>query len=120
MCPQVFAPLKAKITALTSGDERGGGGRGGGAPYVGPMPEVGSVHEKCAVVSVKTFGVFVSLGEAFPGLEGLVHISELHSERIRNIAGFIEPGQVIDVKVLGISDDGKLKLSRKALLSETK
>lgn len=117
---EVFGPIKAKITALTSGDENGRGGGGRASTYSGPMPDVGSVHTKCEVVSVKTFGVFVSLGEAYPGLEGLVHISELHSERIRNIAGFIEPGQVIDVKVLGISDDGKLKLSRKALLAQGK
>jgi len=68
-------------------------------------------------MSVKTFGVFVALDqEAFPGLEGLVHISELHTERVRNIEGFILPGQVIDVKVLGHSDDGKMRLSRKATL----
>ena len=69
-------------------------------------------------MSVKNFGVFVALGDKYPGPEGLVHVSELHTERIRNIVGFIKPGQVIDVKVLGISDDGKLKLSRKALLED--
>ena len=84
----------------------------------GPLPEEGSVFEKCEVVSVKNFGVFVALGDAYPGLEGLVHISELHTERIRNIVGFIKPGQVLDVKVLGVSDDGKLKLSRKAYLED--
>jgi polyribonucleotide nucleotidyltransferase len=68
-------------------------------------------------MGVKEFGVFVALDPAaYPGLEGMVHISELHSERIRNIVGFIEEGQVIDVKVVGTSGDGKLKLSRKATL----
>jgi polyribonucleotide nucleotidyltransferase len=96
-----------------------GGGEGGGAKrvaYAGPMPAVGTLLAKCEVVSVKAFGVFVKLGDDYPGLEGLVHISELHTERIRNIEGFIEPGAIIDVKVLGLSDDGKLKLSRKATL----
>ena len=55
------------------------------------------------VTSVKNFGVFVSLGDEFPGLEGLVHISELHTERIRNINGFVKEGQRIDVKCLGAS-----------------
>lgn len=78
---------------------------------------MGTVFRKCVVMGVKEFGVFVALDPAaYPGLEGMVHISELHSERIRNIVGFIEEGQVIDVKVVGTSGDGKLKLSRKATL----
>ena len=99
-----------------------GQGRGSPRPvYSGALPEVDRVFRKCEVISVKNFGVFVSLDKAeFPGLEGLVHISELHTERVRNIVGFIEPGQVIDVKVLGMSDDGKLKLSRKAVLDDDK
>ena len=84
--------------------------------YEGPFPEVGSMFFKCEVMSVKNFGVFVKLGEDFPGLEGLVHISELHSERVRNINGFIKEGQLIDVKVLDVSE-GKLKLSRKAAMA---
>jgi len=84
--------------------------------YTGAFPEAGTLFKKCEVVSVKNFGVFVALGDGYPGLEGLVHVSELHTERVRNIAGFVKPGHVIDVKVLGVSDDGKLKLSRKACL----
>ena len=106
---------KAKVEALAL--EAGSGPRRKAA-YEGPMPELGAVFKKCEVVSVKNFGVFVKLGDDFPGLEGLVHISELHTERIRNIAGFVSEGQVIDVKVLGLSDDGKLKLSRKATISD--
>mmetsp|Transcript_10460 Transcript_10460/g.27705 ORF Transcript_10460/g.27705 Transcript_10460/m.27705 type:complete len:658 (+) Transcript_10460:555-2528(+) len=82
--------------------------------YDGPFPEEGRIFRKCEVVSVKNFGVFVSLGDEFPGLEGLVHVSELHTERIRNINGFVKEGQRIDVKCLGMAD-GKLKLSRKAV-----
>ena len=95
----------------------GGDGNGRRAAYEGPMPEVGTLMNKCEVVSVKAFGVFVKLGDEYPGLEGLVHISELHTERVRNIEGFIQPGATIDVKVIGLSDDGKLKLSRKAALA---
>jgi polyribonucleotide nucleotidyltransferase len=84
--------------------------------FEGPLPEAGRVFRKLQVVSVKAFGVFVALGDEFPGLEGLIHISELHTDRIRNIEGFIKPGHLLDVKVIGQSDDGKLKLSRKAVL----
>lgn len=60
----------------------------------------------------------MSLGEEYPGLEGLIHISELHTDRIRNIEGFVKPGQVLDCKVIGLSDDGRVKLSRKAFLAD--
>ena len=107
-----MAACVAKIEAIAG--EAAGAGR---PAYEGPMPPEGLVLRKVPVVSVKTFGVFVSLeGHGFPGLEGLVHVSELHTERIRNIAGFVKEGQVLDVKVIGLSPDGKLKLSRKATL----
>ena len=107
----------AKIVELTS-EATGGGGRKQRAAYDGPMPEVGSVYAS-EVVSIKTFGAFVSFGEAFPGLEGLCHISELAPDRVRNIEKFISVGDAFDVKVLAIDEDsGKLKLSRKAALAD--
>merc|ERR1712094_20271 len=77
----------AKILELTAEDGRGGG-RKQRAAYDGPMPEVGETYAS-EVVSIKTFGAFVSFGEAFPGLEGLCHISELAPDRVRNIEKFI-------------------------------
>ena len=85
---------------------------------VWPMPEVGETYAS-EVVSIKTFGAFVSFGEAFPGLEGLCHISELAPDRVRNIEKFISVGDAFDVRVLAIDEDsGKLKLSRKAALAD--
>ena len=105
----------AKILELTAEDARGAG-RKQRAAYDGPMPEVGETYAS-EVVSIKTFGAFVSFGEAFPGLEGLCHISELAPDRVRNIEKFISVGDAFDVKVLAIDEDsGKLKLSRKAAL----
>ena len=107
----------AKILELTAEDARGGG-RKQRAAYDGPMPEVGETYAS-EVVSIKTFGAFVSFGEAFPGLEGLCHISELAPDRVRNIEKFISVGDAFDVKVLAIDEDsGKLKLSRKAALAD--
>jgi len=86
--------------------------------YSGPLPEVGEEFFKSEVVSVKNFGLFVKLaGDKYPDLEGLVHISELHTERVQNIMGFMKPGNIIDVMVIGVKD-GKLSLSRKALLEK--
>ncbi len=84
----------------------------------GQLPAVGRVFLKCTVISVKNFGVFITLGDEFPGVEGLIHISELHTDRIRNIEGFVKPGSVVDAKVIGLSDDGtgRVRMSRKAYL----
>ena len=115
--PEQMEACAAKIVELTSEDAKGGG-RKQRAAYDGPMPEVGSVYAS-EVVSIKTFGAFVSFGEAFPGLEGLCHISELAPDRVRNIEKFISVGDAFDVKVLAIDEDsGKLKLSRKAALAD--
>lgn len=109
----VLEKAKAHIDAAFGPNS--GGPSGGEPAYSGPMPEVGTVFKGCEVTSVKNFGAFVALGDEFPGLEGLVHISELHTDRVRNIEAFVQPGHVMDVKVLGINDK-KVKLSRKALL----
>ena len=115
--PEQMEACAAKIVELTAEDAKGGG-RKQRAAYDGPMPEVGSVYAS-EVVSIKTFGAFVSFGEAFPGLEGLCHISELAPDRVRNIEKFISVGDAFDVKVLAIDEDsGKLKLSRKAALAD--
>ena len=115
--PEQMEACAAKIVELTSEDAKGGG-RKQRASYDCPMPEVGSVYAS-EVVSIKTFGAFVSFGEAFPGLEGLCHISELAPDRVRNIEKFISVGDAFDVKVLAIDEDsGKLKLSRKAALAD--
>jgi polyribonucleotide nucleotidyltransferase len=74
--------------------------------------EEGKVY-KGKIVSIVAFGVFV----AIYGQEGLCHISELSHERIEDIrkAGFKE-GQELEVKVLEVSKEGKIRLSHKALL----
>jgi len=78
-------------------------------------PKVGKIYERSKVVSVKDFGVFV---EITPGVEGLCHISELNDTFVKNIDEVCRVGDLIDVKLLSIDDQGRFKLSRKAALAE--
>ncbi|MHC4205368.1 MAG: polyribonucleotide nucleotidyltransferase [Planctomycetota bacterium] len=80
-------------------------------------PEVGRIYEQAKVVSVKDFGVFV---EIVPGVEGLCHISELSDGYVKNVEDVCKMGDLIAVKLILIDDQGRLKLSRKAALAETK
>ncbi len=74
--------------------------------------EVGKVYSG-KVVKITDFGAFV---EIFPNNSGLLHISEISHERIRNVTDVLAEGDVIDVKVLDIDRAGRIKLSRKVLL----
>ena len=61
----------------------------------------------------KEFGAFV---EIFPGTDGLVHISQLAKERVNNVEDVLKEGDEVLVKVIGIDERGKIKLSRKEAL----
>jgi len=76
-------------------------------------PEMGKIYMG-KVKKVTTFGAFV---EIIPGQEGLVHISELDFKRIHKVEDVVNVGDEIQVKVIGIEPDGKIRLSRKATLS---
>jgi polyribonucleotide nucleotidyltransferase len=77
-------------------------------------PEVGKVYQG-RVRSVVTFGAFV---EIVPGRDGLLHISEIDHYRIGRVEDVLNVGDMVMVKVIGVDRDGKIKLSRKALLPE--
>ncbi|MCP4022374.1 MAG: polyribonucleotide nucleotidyltransferase [Desulfobacteraceae bacterium] len=79
-------------------------------------PEIGAIYEG-AVVKVTDFGAFVNIK---PGTDGLVHISELANHRVKKVTDVVNEGQVIKVKVLDVSRDGKIKLSYKAALADDK
>ena len=53
-----------------------------------------------------------------PGKEGLLHISQIHSERVENVSDYLQEGQIVTVKVLAVDRMGRVKLSMKALLEE--
>ncbi|MEK7357993.1 MAG: S1 RNA-binding domain-containing protein, partial [Bdellovibrionota bacterium] len=75
--------------------------------------EVGKTY-KGKVVRVMDFGAFV---EIMPGTQGLVHISELTNERVRQVTDVVNEGDDIEVKVLDVDRAGRIKLSRKAAMT---
>jgi polyribonucleotide nucleotidyltransferase len=75
-------------------------------------PEVGKVYEG-PVKSVTAFGAFV---EIIPGVEGLLHISELDHKRVEKTEDVVKKGDIIKVKLLEVDERGRMKLSRKALI----
>ncbi|TWI66048.1 polyribonucleotide nucleotidyltransferase [Desulfobotulus alkaliphilus] len=75
-------------------------------------PEVGEIYTG-KVVRTTDFGAFVQLK---PGTDGLVHISELAHHRVKKVTDVVNEGEDLQVKVLEISRDGKIRLSHKALL----
>jgi polyribonucleotide nucleotidyltransferase len=75
--------------------------------------EVGKVY-KGRVVKIAEFGAFV---EILPNTQGLLHISEISNERVRQVSDVLKEGEVIEVKVLEVDRAGRVKLSRKALLN---
>ena len=75
-------------------------------------PEVGEVYMG-KVTKIMNFGAFV---EILPGKEGLVHISKLAHERVNKVEDVVKEGDEFLVKVVEITDQGKINLSRKELL----
>ena len=75
-------------------------------------PEVGRVYEG-PVKSTTAFGAFV---EIIPGVEGLLHISELQHGRTEKTEDVVKKGDIVQVKLLEVDERGRMKLSRKALL----
>jgi len=65
------------------------------------------------VVRITNFGAFVEL---VPGKDGLVHISKLAKERVAKVEDVVSLGDIIEVKVIDIDNQGRIDLSRKALL----
>jgi polyribonucleotide nucleotidyltransferase len=78
--------------------------------------EIGKIYLG-KVKKIMDFGAFV---EIFPGTEGLVHISQLAEERVKNVRDILKEGDEVPVKVLDIDKDGKIRLSRKEALQSPK
>jgi len=75
-------------------------------------PEVGKIYEG-PVKSTTAFGAFI---EILPGVEGLLHISELQHARTEKTEDVVKKGDIVKVKLLEVDERGRMKLSRKALL----
>lgn len=100
----IFAPDKESLTKTVEK-----------IMYYDQKPELGKIYNG-KIKLLKDFGAIV---EILPGVNGLVHISQLDVGRVTNIHQAFSPGQEIKVKVIEIEKDtGKIKLSRKAVLLE--
>jgi len=69
--------------------------------------EVGKIY-RGQVVSIKDFGAFINI---MPGQDGMVHISQLSNERVDQVGDILTEGEMINVKLVGIDERGRLSLS---------
>ena len=77
--------------------------------------EVGAIYTG-KVVKVVDFGAFVNF---FGAKDGLVHVSQISSERVNKVSDVLSEGQLVKVKLLGFDDRGKTRLSMKVVDQET-
>jgi polyribonucleotide nucleotidyltransferase len=98
---EVFADNKAAIDAAVARIRA-----------IAAKPEIGEVYTG-KVKSIMPFGAFV---EIMPGKDGLLHISEIDWKRLETMDGVFKEGDIVEVKLLDIDKQGKMKLSRKVLL----
>lgn len=78
-------------------------------------PELNHIYDG-KVVKAVDFGAFVNF---FGARDGLVHISELAPERVKQVSDIVKEGDAVKVKVIGFDDRGKIKLSMKRVDQET-
>ena len=77
--------------------------------------ETGDVYN-AKVVKLMNFGAFA---EILPGKQGLIHISEISTERVENVESVLSVGDNVDVKVIKVDKQGRIDLSIKALLGDS-
>ncbi len=76
------------------------------------VPEVGETYQG-KVKSIQPYGAFVEIA---PNTDGLLHISEIEHRRLKTVDEVLKEGDTVEVKLIGMDDRGKMKLSRKVLL----
>ena len=79
-------------------------------------PEVGKIYD-ARIVNIVAFGAFC---EFMPGKEGLIHVSEIADGYVKNPEEFLKLEQEVKVKVVGIDDSGRVKLSIKQAITKDK
>jgi polyribonucleotide nucleotidyltransferase len=78
--------------------------------------EIGKIYNG-TVRRTTNFGAFI---EIIPGTDGMVHISELENYRVNRVEDVVRVGDKVTVKVIDIDPEGKIRLSRKAVLNDGK
>jgi len=76
-------------------------------------PEIGRIY-RGKVRRIVNFGAFI---EILPGRDGLCHISELDHHRVGRVEDVVREGDIVEVKVIGIDSEGKVKLSRRQAMA---
>ena len=76
--------------------------------------EIGRIYEG-TVLKLLDFGAIVSV---LPGKDGLLHISQISTQRVNTVAEHLKEGQMVKVKVLEADEKGRIRLSMKAVLEE--
>ena len=76
--------------------------------------EVGQIYYG-TVTRTTNFGAFVDIGS---GKEGLVHISKVSKEKVKNIEDYVKPGDKVPVKIIEIDEQGRINLTMKDLIEE--
>jgi polyribonucleotide nucleotidyltransferase len=111
---QTGAEINVDDTGLVTISAVGEGGEQARAMIAGIVqdPEVGKIYEG-VVKSTTAFGAFV---EIIPGVEGLLHISELQHGRTEKTEDVVKKGDRVKVKLLEVDERGRMRLSRKALM----
>jgi polyribonucleotide nucleotidyltransferase len=79
-------------------------------------PEVDKIYNG-KINRIEDYGLFV---EIMPGVTGLLHVSEISQRRIRDVRQDYKLGQMIEVKVMSLDRDGKMKLSHKVLENQSR
>ncbi len=74
-------------------------------------PEVGKVYDG-TVVTIKDFGAFVTI---LPGIDGMLHVSQISDKRIANVSDALRVGQKVRVKLVAIDDKGRLSLTMRGV-----
>ncbi len=74
-------------------------------------PEVGKIYDG-TVVTIKDFGAFVNI---MPGIDGMLHVSQISDKRVENVSDVLKVGQKVRVKLVAIDDKGRLSLTMKHL-----
>ncbi len=74
-------------------------------------PEVGKIYEG-TVATIKDFGAFVTI---LPGVDGMLHVSQISDKRIANVGDVLKVGQKVKVKLTAIDDRGRLSLTMRGI-----
>ena len=74
----------------------------------------GKIYEG-PVVKLLEFGALVNI---LPGKDGLLHISEISNERVKEVKDYLQEGQIVRVKLLAADERGRLRLSLKAAMAD--